>query len=657
MFASLKNLLNGSMKSLRRHSNAPLRTRSSCRPAFEALEDRCVPTIAYVPHFGPEALQPPASGTGYTVMSSATVNLIFWGQYWNTPTGQAQANTFANDAQTIVASPYLSGLKQYGSDGHATIVGRWTDASSDPVWPIYIPPSYVPQTTNAGDPKSASAIQTEIQKAILDPTSRIYGPAYGSSLTAAPIYVVITDPSHAGSNGGYNVSGVFGSSPINMISVGTDGSETSFGLAFSHELAERMSDPTGNNAGVTVMPPAGIPSSLNGGLSQIGDNEPEPSGQPHYSATLSGVTVQAYWSNLDQAFIVPDGTSAMTYRYANWSGSTYLNTYVQSTFVNNMFAGTLLPGQTLSSPNGQYRLTLQTSGNLAEFNAGGSLIWQTGTAGLGVTQMVMQPDGNLVVYSGSKAVWSSGTWTHHAAFLSVRNDGNLEISQGTTPIWTTGTAQQTALTVGQHTFSPNGQYYLVLQGDGNLVEYNSQGNALWSTGTWGQTGVSAVMQSDGNLVLYKGGAAIWSSGTWNHPGAFLSVQDDGNVVIYQGNTALWASNTAQPGFLNPGQAIFSPNGQYYLTLQSDGNLVEYNLAGKALWSTGTWGQSVSEAIMQADGNFVLYGPNHTAVWSSGTWGHPGAFLMVQNDGNITIDVIPTWFLPPKVLWASNTVQP
>jgi len=41
------------------------------------------------------------------------------------------------------------------------------------------------------------------------------------------------------------------------------------------------------------------------------------------------------------------------------------------------------------------------------------------------------------------------------------------------------------------------------------------------------------MQGDGNLVLYDtSGQPIWASGTQGNPGAFLAVQNDGNLVIF-----------------------------------------------------------------------------------------------------------------------------
>jgi hypothetical protein len=42
-----------------------------------------------------------------------------------------------------------------------------------------------------------------------------------------------------------------------------------------------------------------------------------------------------------------------------------------------------------------------------------------------------------------------------------------------------------------------------MQDDGNLVEYNSLGKALWASDKAGEPGHYAVMQTDGNLVIYS----------------------------------------------------------------------------------------------------------------------------------------------------------
>ena len=44
------------------------------------------------------------------------------------------------------------------------------------------------------------------------------------------------------------------------------------------------------------------------------------------------------------------------------------------------------------------------------------------------------------------------------------------------------------LTANQSIYSPNGQYQLIMQGDGNLVEYGPGGQVIWDAGTNGNPG-------------------------------------------------------------------------------------------------------------------------------------------------------------------------
>jgi hypothetical protein len=103
-----------------------------------------------------------------------------------------------------------------------------------------------------------------------------------------------------------------------------------------------------------------------------------------------------------------------------------------------------------------------------------------------------------------------------------------------------------ALAPGQSLMSGNGQYRLDMQHDGNLVLYrNSDGQALWASGTDGRAVSRVIMQDDGNFVIYGFPGPLWASGTDGQGGAFLIVQDDGNVVIYRPNAPVWATNTMQ----------------------------------------------------------------------------------------------------------------
>jgi hypothetical protein len=102
-----------------------------------------------------------------------------------------------------------------------------------------------------------------------------------------------------------------------------------------------------------------------------------------------------------------------------------------------------------------------------------------------------------------------------------------------------------SLPIGESLVSANGQYRLIMQIDGNLVLYRTDGAVKWATDTRGRHVGSLIMQPDGNIVMYDPEAnPIWASATHGHAGAFLEVQDDGNVVLYHpAGGALWSTGT------------------------------------------------------------------------------------------------------------------
>ncbi len=129
------------------------------------------------------------------------------------------------------------------------------------------------------------------------------------------------------------------------------------------------------------------------------------------------------------------------------------------------------------------------------------------------------------------------------------------------------------------------------------------------------------------------------------------------LVVVGAGLAGWGlvhSGTHQPvpsvlpsgGTLRPGRSILSPDRTYELTMQSDGNLVEYRTTARVTeWETGTSGNFGAYAVVQADGDFVVYPQGKTspapgeptpALWSSGTFGHPGASVALQDSGAVVV---------------------
>jgi hypothetical protein len=206
-------------------------------------------------------------------------------------------------------------------------------------------------------------------------------------------------------------------------------------------------------------------------------------------------------------------------------------------------------GQQLESSDGSHRLVMQNDGNAVVYGPGGP-IWATGVSG---AVLVMQDDGNLVVYrQDGSAVWAAGVGGFSGGTLVMQDDGNLVVYGPTgSAAWASKSQAASAvphsisnnqrLSAGQQIVSPNGRHRLVMQGDGNAVVYAPSG-ATWARGA-GIAGSFLVMQSDGNFVIYApNGGAVWHSGTGNNPGARLVMQDDGNLVIYRTRgDAAWAS--------------------------------------------------------------------------------------------------------------------
>jgi RHS repeat-associated protein len=247
--------------------------------------------------------------------------------------------------------------------------------------------------------------------------------------------------------------------------------------------------------------------------------------------------------------------------------------------------------------NVNYKATLLTDGNFVLENAAGTGIWSTGTSGSNASSIYMQDDGNLVLYVFK---WSAGTYATPSAgpfpAQGCSIGSYLMVNQ--------------RLNANQCIVSPHGQYLLYMGSDGNFYIYDVAHNVgTWGPGTYGHPGAYAIMQGDGNLCVYTAtNTYLWCSGTGGTNADRLDMEDDGRIIIYK---SAWNSGTsdgqfygtavAHPGcdagigtgwtgVLGSGQCFVSPNGHFELLMQTDGNLVIYDLSvspAHALWSTNT----------------------------------------------------------------------
>ncbi|MDO8592013.1 MAG: S8 family serine peptidase [bacterium] len=209
--------------------------------------------------------------------------------------------------------------------------------------------------------------------------------------------------------------------------------------------------------------------------------------------------------------------------------------------------------------------------------------------------LALQRDGNLALYASFKPVWQSGALGATVDRVIMQSDGNLVIYDGSNrPLWATNTAG-----------SPDAR--LALQADGNLVVYSSANVVLWASNTQNNPDLASdsptiAPAAGANGRLYPGQSIISTDRRFR-----LALQPDGNLVLYSPSRALWFSSTN-------GRATA------FLALQSDGNLVLYDRDSQPLWASHTEGFGVSRLIAQTDGNLVLYDQLNVARWNSQTAG-------------------------------------
>ena len=92
------------------------------------------------------------------------------------------------------------------------------------------------------------------------------------------------------------------------------------------------------------------------------------------------------------------------------------------------------------SNSGVFTLVLQPDGNLVLYDPSHNPQWASGTQGQAVSECIMQDDGNLVIYGFShNPLWASGTQGNPGCFLTVQDDGNVVIYKPNAPLWATGT--------------------------------------------------------------------------------------------------------------------------------------------------------------------------------------------------------------------------
>jgi hypothetical protein len=319
------------------------------RPMLEQLEERTVPTVLFDPvHSGAEVYQinngtttvtmsPSQLGSNPYALNSSIVYLIFVGPKWKDSTGNEipAVGKMIAAAQAILGpgSSYLSGLKQYGSDGKAAYGGYYVDTTLDPL--TWQDPNFKTTQNNPMWWETDQILQKKAQGQA--PFTSWWLPGWNGGYTAGqPIYFVVRYGGGGGGSNGFGLDSNPNIAPyvaplkykaVHAVDVslpaggagqqglGTQVDIDSFSRVFSHELVERISTgtaDTGQGQGLRAV-----------SGNQIGDGDPDAGNFNYHLNGTTGPVVQAYWSVVDQAFIVPDGGQQSIHLEPIWNGNSF----------------------------------------------------------------------------------------------------------------------------------------------------------------------------------------------------------------------------------------------------------------------------------------------------------------------------------------------
>ena len=112
---------------------------------------------------------------------------------------------------------------------------------------------------------------------------------------------------------------------------------------------------------------------------------------------------------------------------------------------------------------------------------------------------------------------------------------------GQAPVGDLGPGQ--SLLIDQSITSRDSSATLLMQSDGNLVVYQG-GAPVWSTGTAGQGALAATIQPNGNLMLVDGDGFVFqtNSGSGDNSLARLHLTNEGQLIVLRADGArLWES--------------------------------------------------------------------------------------------------------------------
>jgi len=240
----------------------------------EYLEERTVPTVIWGSAGSRNVVD-----SGGPVLTHVDVDLVFWGAGWNN--AQTLMNNVTNAVQTIMDSPFLSGLSQYRGIGNGQLLRTDLVTSSNPA------------------AQSRHAAFDTFVKAALNSSALPVTPNMDSQI----LYMVIPQPGTidpaegAGGAHGTDVSN-FGRYQFAWTENVANLDDITY--FFSHELTESVTDPQVNYRFGFWVPSTG---------NELCDGTGSDGQAQLYCYRINGVLVQSSLSQQDHAYDVYDGNT------------------------------------------------------------------------------------------------------------------------------------------------------------------------------------------------------------------------------------------------------------------------------------------------------------------------------------------------------------
>ena len=312
--------------------------------------------------------------------------------------------------------------------------------------------------------------------------------------------------------------------------------------------------------------------------------------------------------------------------------------------------------------DGKNKLIMQSDGNLVLYDGSGNTKWQSGKPSSYYPKntpyywLVYESNNNLVVYdiaNDYNVIWQSHTNELNLNKFILSNDCTLKLLDNNNVVWMQPPPPNgyifpygNKMTPGQRLFAGqyilNGTSKLIMQQDGNLVLYNNdviswQSNTINTLNSPYKLPYFFIYHSQGNLIIYDtNNVAVWESHTSGVPSDSLTLTNNGYLKLTKSNNTViqWIkpdctgpnnpNYTFQSKSLSKGDELHQCQGiqtnNNKLVMQSDGNIVLYDAGGNNIWTntvnTGTYYQPYK--FVYDTNSYVGIFDQSNLTWNSST---------------------------------------